>query len=280
LESEPAPDAEQANTDIPRRGAGAELTSPVEVADVDTNAMNATNPGADDLDTAAADLEDTAPLLPQPFTLRASTELEFRGKAAYMQRTGNYRTLLHQTWLQPMSDETNALPIVLDRSGDSRDWPLLQGSIKLYLSRYLHIETDLWLNTSGNYLPGRWTMPAPPLGPPSLVLIEPEPPLPVDVASDALSIEFPSELPQSTDETDPVALEPVDAEPVYTWRHAVAFAQRRRMRSNEVHYLDHPMLGVVVKLTPLSEEELEVIAAADLAAAELANAGAAKGTRE
>ena len=41
---------------------------------------------------------------------------------------------------------------------------------------------------------------------------------------------------------------------------------KRRMRSEEVHYLDHPMLGLVVKLTPLTEEELEALAAEELAA--------------
>ena len=173
-----------------------------------------------------------------------------------MQRMGNYRTLFHQTWLQPMRDENRALPIVLDRSGDSREWPRLQGSVKIYLSRYLHIETDLWLNTTGNYLPGQWTMPPAPLGPSSLILIEPE-----------LTLPEPFEESQ---ETEPLAETSTALEPVYPWRHAVRFNEKRRMRSNEVHYLDHPMLGVVVKLTPVAQEELQAIAEADLAAMQIA----------
>ena len=70
---------------------------------------------------------------------------------------------------------------------------------------------------------------------------------------------------------DPACLDqaqaPLDANephvPVSPWRHAVALTEKRRMRSEEVHYLDHPMLGVVVKLTPVSEEELEELAAAE-----------------
>ena len=33
------------------------------------------------------------------------------------------------------------------------------------------------------------------------------------------------------------------------------------MRSNETHYIDHPLLGVVVRFTPVSAEELAAIAA-------------------
>ena len=29
--------------------------------------------------------------------------------------------------------------------------------------------------------------------------------------------------------------------------------QSRRMRSNELHYIDHPMLGILVRVTPLEE---------------------------
>jgi len=200
------------------------------------------------------------PLTPQPFTLRPLSELEFRGKAAYMQRTGRFKTLLHQTWLQPMRGEEQTLPIVIDRSGDEQNWPRLQGSVKLYLSRYLHIETNLWLNTDGNYLPADWFMPAPPLGPESLIIIEPPAPLADDFFAAGREPGQPVD-----DEGLPLTEE---TGPVYGWRHAILMDQKRRMRSNEVHYIDHPMLGVVVKLLPLTADELEDLAIADAELAE------------
>jgi hypothetical protein len=33
------------------------------------------------------------------------------------------------------------------------------------------------------------------------------------------------------------------------------------MRSGEVHYIDHPLLGLIIKFTPISAEELAAIAA-------------------
>jgi hypothetical protein len=43
----------------------------------------------------------------------------------------------------------------------------------------------------------------------------------------------------------------------YPYRHAVLLQQKRRMRSEEIHYIDHPLLGIVVTLTPMTPEELE-----------------------
>lgn len=238
--------------------------------------------------------------LPQPFVLLPGDYQEFRGKAALMQRGGRYTVLFHETWVQPVAPEERSLPIVLDRSGDTQQWSRLQGTINLYLSRYLHVETNLWLNTAGEYLPGTWQMPAPPLGPPSLIIEEQAP---VDIAA-AIGELAESALPgaeeasgvleanasgaeiadrpeetiatglrvNGTDEdiTAPDPNEPgIDPEgeelteiepPVYPYRHAVLLEQTRRMRSNEIHYIDHPLLGMVIKFTPITAEELGAIA--------------------
>lgn len=211
------------------------------------------------------------PLRPTPFIALPSSQLEFRGKAAYMQRSGGYRTLFHETWVQPVRHEASALPLILDRSGDTGQWPRLQGSIKLYLSRYLHIQTNLWLNTAGDYLPGLWRMPAPPLGPPSLIIEE----LPAELEPEA---ESPPAGWAVADGEDELAGDPNEAllaeeelGPVYPFRHAVLLQQKRRMRSTEVHYLDHPLFGLVVTLKPLGEEELEAMARAEAQAETNAN---------
>ena len=53
----------------------------------------------------------------------------------------------------------------------------------------------------------------------------------------------------------------------WPWKHAIVHRQARRMRSNEVHYLDHPVIGVVVKVRPLSEDNLPLEQDHDAAAA-------------
>ena len=123
----------------------------------------------------------TAPLQPAAFTILPSSQQALRNKAAAIQRSSRYQILFHEAWNQQMTDQANALPIVLDRSGDGGAWPELQGTIKLYVARYLYLETNLWLNTRGEYLPGSWRMPAPPIGPSSLIFEAPEPELELEL---------------------------------------------------------------------------------------------------
>lgn len=213
-------------------------------------------------DEAELEQELVLPTTPSPFIQLPGSEREFLGKAAYMQRTGRYQTLFHETWVQAMVAQDLALPIFIDRSGDSENWPQLQGSVKFYLSRYLHLETNLWLNTNGSYLPPDWAMPAAPLSPQSLTVIyppEPEPELELALPAEPIDSGFYGA--GDEEQTGDEILEPVG--PVYPWRHAILLNQKRRMRSTEVHYIDHPMLGVVVKITPLTQDELQERATAE-----------------
>ncbi len=102
-------------------------------------------------------------------------------------------------------------------------------------------------------------MPAPPLSPTSLVLVEPPLLLPLSGIPDrpgypAGAQPAPEAAVDAAEEKD-ADQEPA-AEPRYPYRHAVKLEQQRRMRSNEVHYIDHPLLGIVIKLTPLDEDDL------------------------
>lgn len=195
--------------------------------------------------------------LPTPFRLLPRANLEFAGKAAYMQRVGGYRILFHETWAQPVSARAQSRAIIVDSASDS-PWPELQGSIRLSLARYLHLETDLWLNTQGDYLSPGWNMPAPPRSPS-------RPPVPASAA--AMAEPAPTQSPEASTwgpEDEAFLLHALaEEDPVYPYRHAVLMQQKRRMRSKEVHYIDHPLLGVVAKLTPLDEETLHALALAE-----------------
>jgi hypothetical protein len=39
------------------------------------------------------------------------------------------------------------------------------------------------------------------------------------------------------------------AKPEYGYRHAVLLEQRRRLRSGELHYIDHPLLGLLIRVS-------------------------------
>jgi hypothetical protein len=115
------------------------------------------------------------------------------------------------------------------------------------------VETNLWLNTAGEYLAGTWRMPPPPFGPRSLIIEEEQV---VDVAAAVAALPAAG---AATAEAQEIA-------PVYPYRHAVLLQQTSRMRSGEAHYIDHPMLGVIIKFTPVTGEQLAAIAAQETAA--------------
>lgn len=206
-----------------------------------------------------------APAGSRPPAPPAFVRLGERALPAARLARGDYEVLWHAAWLQPVPPEEAAVPLLLDRSGDLRDaadWPRLQGSVRLYLSRYLHLEANLWLNTDGGYLPPGWRGDVPPRGPPSLRLRTPPGWALREGARGPLLLPAlprlrprPGEVPffdlDLAAVTEPAAA-PVD----WPWRHAVALKAARRMRSDETHYIDHPLLGVVVRLEPLEEEAL------------------------
>ncbi len=212
--------------------------------------------------TQVVDTSLAPPTQRTPFATLPSVEREFTSKADTMQRSGRYRILFHEAWLQPMTSQTEALPIVLDRSGDGGQWPELQGSIAVYVSGDLYLETNLWLNTQGEYLHSAWRMPPPPLGPPSMGRKVPIQTLAAGAAAPPLG-----QQPDSPSAGAGLTASGVTQAPAYPYRHAVVLQQTHRMRSGEVNYLDHPMLGVVAKITSMSEVERQTTAEPETEAA-------------
>lgn len=179
---------------------------------------------------------DGAPVAPgeaATYVLLPANERELGAAAAAMQRSGRYRILFHEAWIQPIPAQSAALPIVLDRPADGSAWPELQGTIALYQAGDYLLETNLWLNTQGEYLPGTWRMPAPPRGrnAKSLAVTQPSITAP---ASHAPELSTASALEAVVD---------------YPYRHAIPLRQTRRIRAGEVFYVDHPMLGVAIKIS-------------------------------
>lgn len=232
-------------------------------------------------DPAASGLEEV--ILAAPFKALARNDLEFRTQAGQLRRQGK-RILFHNAWWAPLVDAETPATVVLDRSGDvePQDWPALQGSLRLYRTRYLHAEFDLWLNTDGPYLPAEWQIPPPPRAERSFrgqnragEPVDPfaAPPTLEDLlpTADDAGLLLPGPLASvggTVDRTVDSGVEGVDgvddsadADPIsgvsenpYPYRHAVVHRQASRMRGGEIHYLDHPVIGILIRVTPADEE--------------------------
>lgn len=189
------------------------------------------------------------PAQPAAFSTLPQAQQQLASRAATMQRSGRYQILFHEAWLQPLYSEAESVPIVLDRSGDGIAWPPLQGNIKLHLESYVYLETNLWLNTQGEYLPGSWRMPAPPLAPMSKPAagVLPAPAQPA--GQPAIAGTQSSAMNNTSSNLVPGVSE--DLGPDYPYRHAVLLQQTRRIPGGEIVYIDHPLLGVLVQISPL-----------------------------
>ena len=227
-----------------------------------------------DIDLTDSPVDPLDVTIPDAFVLLDETSKEFRVQAGGIRRSRDMRMMLHRSWLQPLRAREQSLPVLLDGEITAGDFPVLQGSLMLYVSRYLHVETNLWLNTdegTSDNSHAEWRMPAPPL-PLQFYAITPwsfQVELETGFSDDISLLQAAPQEPDPADELQPIVIAarrisdqeapPIDLDlflqqPDYPFEHAVLVKQKRRMRGGELHYLDHPLLGVILRVSPYEFE--------------------------
>lgn len=209
-------------------------------------------------------LEEKRPSLPEMETPRITLDAEERAlnsDANRLNRRSAYRVLFHQAWRQELlsTDDSKAIPIYGGELFDQNHQ--LEGWVKFSLNRFLHFEAQLWrvdytpnYGQDGQYWPEVPAFPKPEiettdnLAEPTQDLnlgfgkyLQEESPL---FSADSFNIE--SDIPLS--DFDAIKKSPFLVEQVIT------LSQKRRMRSKELHYIDHPKLGIIVQITPYTVE--------------------------
>jgi hypothetical protein len=180
------------------------------------------------------------------FTLLAKDERQLSRHVRRLLRTGQHRLLFHEAWLQPMENRQQAVSILI-RGGEQYDRHFeLEGYLTLSVERYLHINTDLWLSRFASTI-GTDQTPWPVLPtPPTVLKAEQQ-------MADELNLKPSGSHNWGVQEQRPFELL---FDQQYTVERTVAMRQHRRMRSQELHYLDHPLMGVLVKVIPYKQPEI------------------------
>lgn len=131
-----------------------------------------------------------------------------------------YQPLMHTAWVQPTVDKDESTTLKLRRIGDP---PLrLNGTVTLYLSRFLHLVLDLALEEkSPQRMTGRQE-----------------------------SVRYYGDDQSRT----AFNLDPQFITPSTLYR----IQEDRIVRNGELRYYDHPKFGVIAKITRIEEEEPEV----------------------
>ena len=152
----------------------------------------------------------------EEFSLLAANERLLNPHAAPVSK-GGYSLLYHQAWRQMIYGRKTNIAISGGKTFNGHQE--LEGSISLSVGQYLRIQSNLWLT---QFVPANTQ--------PSTNLTQTWPELPT----------IPGVLNDESEKSQD-----------YLIKRIVKLNQERSMRSNEIHYIDHPLLGIVVKIVPV-----------------------------
>lgn len=167
--------------------------------------------------------------------------------ARKLERNANYQLLFHQAWRQQITNTRQATAILINGGKIYGKHYELEGSITLSVATYLKISTNLWFSQF-DLNPGATALTSATETEPKTEAW-PEIPLRPNYTAHILPTGESTPIPMENSAIDPGNLITEETD-TYSPRWTVLMKQERDMRSGEVHYLDHPLLGVIVRISP------------------------------
>ncbi len=148
-------------------------------------------------------------------------------------RNEDFQVLKHMAWSQQMQNEKRSPAIIINGGKQIGSRQELEGYIKIHVARFLHVTSNLWLTEdpiNNSNTDTQWpSLPARPS------------------RANAGRIQTNNENSTLTELEKQFNIERNSPYPIITLQ------SRRRMRSNELHYIDHPRMGIMVFMTPLDK---------------------------
>ena len=208
----------------------------------------------------ALDAEPTPPPLPASYQAMP-LEMLPTGLKKLEKETGR-RPVALLSWLQPIEDVSDA--VIVDSWADENPIPNLQGTVTVSQAANetngYRLTTDLWANTTAQYLPERLPAIEIPAAPTRVLVIEPEEASKTETneatvefidISTGLSTVTPT--PRQPDEIGSSDTVDVSTPPL---KHAIRLHETRDLREGYVRYIDHPVIQVAAVWRELTYAEL------------------------
>lgn len=140
---------------------------------------------------------------------------EFKGIKEKIERSEEMRVLDNKSWIQPVgSDQTSVMIQGAAQQGGKHE---IEGFITFYRKRYLHVVTNLWYTRFSKKNEAERNF------------------------SSELTQEYESKVPDRQNSNS-------------FYFETFVMKQNRRVRANELHYLDHPLFGLVLKITKFEKD--------------------------
>lgn len=204
-----------------------------------------------------SEIENGLPKGPEDLVAFATLPEASRILDEYVQKLENdkrTRILFYESWNHPIMSDELAIPVRITGGDQFGNLDELSGWVDIHVSRYLHVETNLYLtdiiesNNPFDLVTGNSNFKADIVN---------------TTQTDAEITQFGGIGLFSTDEFD-IDRKPLDPNANYAYQVAINSAQmseKRRLRSKELHYIDNPKFGLLIYFTPIefAEEEPEVV---------------------
>ena len=166
------------------------------------------------------------------------------------------------SWLQPIEGVSNA--VIVDSWAEDGPTPHLQGTVRVSQATNetdgYRLTTDLWANTTAQYLPERLPAIEIPTAPTRVLVIEPE--KAVSAEKNEASVEF-IDISTGLNTVTPTLRQPdgndgsgsveVSIPPL---KHAIRLNETRDLREGYIRYIDHPVIQVAAVWRELTYAEL------------------------
>ena len=208
----------------------------------------------------ALDAEPTPPPLPASYQAMP-LEMLPAGLKKLEKDTGR-RPVALLSWLQPIEGVSNA--VIVDSWAEDGPTPRLQGTVRVSQATNetdgYRLTTDLWANTTAQYLPERLPAIEIPTAPTRVLVIEPE--KAVSAEKNEASVEFidistglntVTRTLRQSDGNDGSGSVEVSIPPL---KHAIRLNETRDLREGYVRYIDHPVIQVAAVWRELTYAEL------------------------
>lgn len=154
------------------------------------------------------------------FIPAAENQLVLSHQAQQLKYNKKYQVIYHGGWQQQLSDGQAMTSYRLSVETDGNE---VDGTINIIRKRFLHVTTDLWMH--------------------ELAIDSAEFDIPV-IAQKNLILDDVNALKIETDTANNKAVGVVEYARLY---------KKERMKSNDLHYIDHPLMGMLIKITPFNE---------------------------
>ncbi len=198
----------------------------------------------------------------RPFTRLGANERSLNREKNIIEKQRGYKVLAHEAWRQPVGESNQAISVIIEGGSQFGKHFELEGALTVTLSRYLHAKTNFWLTQfEPNYGQENHHWPELPSKPINLIANRSQSGDGLRSASSGQGRQVDtsnlfafgqSDATQYTLRTSSIASDNIGAyaKKPYFIKRIHTMKQSRRMRSGELHYIDHPLSGMIIQIKP------------------------------